>query len=212
MNYNFARILALAPHTDDVELGAGGTIAKWIEEGKELFYVTFSIAEKSVPKGLPKDTLEHEMKRATKVLGIPAENLIIHRFEVRRLPEFRQDILEILIDLREKLKPELVLLPSINDLHQDHHTIAEEGIRAFKYINTLSYELPWNQLSSNPSLFVVLEERHLDKKVRAMECYQSQKHRHYANREFVYGLARTRGTQVNAQYAEAFEIIRWIIR
>lgn len=211
MNYNFTRVLALAPHTDDVELGAGGTVAKWIEEGKELFYATFSIAEKSLPKGLPKDTLEREVKQATKVLGIPAENLIIHKFEVRRLPEFRQDILEILIDLREKLKPELVLLPSINDLHQDHHTIAEEGIRAFKHINILSYELPWNQLSFNPSLFVVLEERHLDKKVQAMKCYQSQQHRHYANSKFLYGLAQTRGIQVNARYAEAFEVIRWII-
>jgi len=212
MNYNFTRVLALAPHTDDMELGAGGTVAKWIEEGKELFYATFSIAEKSLPKGLPKDTLEHEVKQATKVLGIPAENLIIHKFEVRRLPEFRQDILEILIDLREKLKPELVLLPSINDLHQDHHTIAEEGIRAFKHINILSYELPWNQLSFSPSLFVVLEERHLDKKVQAMKCYQSQQHRHYARKEFFYGLAHTRGIQVNAQYAEAFEIVRWITR
>jgi len=211
MKNNFTRILALAPHTDDVELGAGGTVAKWIEEGKELFYATFSIAEKSVPKGLPKDTLEREAKQATKVLGIPAENLIIHKFEVRRLPEFRQDILEILIDLREKLKPELVLLPSINDLHQDHHTIAEEGIRAFKYINILSYELPWNQLSFNPSLSVVLNERHLAKKAQAIECYQSQKHRRYTDREFLYGLARTRGVQVNAQYAEAFEVVKWII-
>lgn len=211
MNDSFTRVLALAPHTDDVELGAGGAIAKWIEEGKELFYATFSIAEKSVPKGLPKDTLEHEMKRATKALGIPAENLIIHRFEVRRLAEFRQDILEILIALREKLKPELVLLPSINDLHQDHHTIAEEGIRAFKYINILSYELPWNQLSFNPSLSVVLNERHLAKKAQAIECYQSQKHRQYTDREFLNGLARTRGVQVNAQYAEAFEVVKWII-
>lgn len=211
MDYNFKRILALAPHTDDVELGAGGTVARWIEEGKELFYVTFSIAEKSVPEGLPRDTLKHEVKQATRLLGIPAKNLIIHRFEVRRLPEFRQDILEILVDLRQKLKPEVVLLPSLNDMHQDHHIIAEEGIRAFKYINILSYELPWNQLSSSPSLFVVLEERHLDKKARAMECYQSQQHRRYASREFLYGLARTRGTQIDADFAEAFEVVRWIV-
>ena len=62
MSYNFKRILALAPHTDDVEFGAGGSVARWIEEGKEMFYAAFSIAEKSVPEGFPKNVLEQEVK------------------------------------------------------------------------------------------------------------------------------------------------------
>lgn len=212
MNYSFKRILALAPHTDDVELGAGGTVAKWIEEGKEIFYVAFSVAEKSVPLGLPKDILENEVKQATKVLGIAEENLIIYKFEVRTFPNFRQDILEILVDLREKLKPELVLLPSLNDVHQDHHVIAEEGIRAFKNTTILGYEQPWNLLSFTSQLFVALGKRHLDKKVQAIGCYQSQKHRRYAHEEILFGLARTRGVQVDCDYAEAFEVVRWIIK
>ena len=55
---NFKTVLALSPHTDDAEFGAGGTLARWIEEGKEIFYVAFSIAEKSVPDGFPKNILD----------------------------------------------------------------------------------------------------------------------------------------------------------
>jgi len=211
MNCSFKRILALAPHTDDVALGAGATVAKWIEEGKEIFWVAFSICEKSVPKSLPRDILEHEAKEATKVLGVASKNLYIYKFEVRTFPQFRQDILEIMIDLREKLKPELVLLPSLKDMHQDHHTIAAEGTRAFKNINILGYEQPWNIMSFTPQLFVTLRKKHLDKKVQAISCYQSQKHRRYAHEESVLGLARTRGVQIDCDYAEAFEAIRCIL-
>ena len=130
---NITTILALSPHTDDIEFGAGGTIAKWIELGKVVYYVAFSIAERSVPQGLPKDILEEEVRKATKVLDIAPDNLYVYKFEVRTFPQFRQEILDVLIDLRQKLSPDLVLLPSLKDLHQDHHTIAEEGIRAFKH-------------------------------------------------------------------------------
>lgn len=208
---NFNTVLALSPHTDDVELGAGATIARWIEEGKEVFYVAFSIAEKSVPEGLPKNILEEECKQATKALGILEGNLFIYKFSVRDFPKFRQEILEVLINLRDKLQPDLVLLPSLKDMHQDHRTIAEEGIRAFKYTSILSYELPWNLFNFEPSLFTTLQERHIDKKVEAIKCYHSQKHRNYASEEVFYGLARSRGVQINAQYAEAFEVLRWII-
>lgn len=211
MDCSFKRILALAPHADDVVLGAGGTVAKWLEEGKEIFHVVFSICEKSVPEALPKDILERETKEATKVLGVVSKNLYTYKFGVRRFPEFRQDILEVMIDLREKLKPELVLMPSLKDVHQDHQTIAAEGTRAFKNISILGYEQPWNAMSFAPQLFVTLRKKHLDKKVQAISCYQSQKHRRYVREEILFGFARTRGVQIDCDYAEAFEVIRYIL-
>lgn len=205
-------ILALSPHTDDAELGSGGTLARWIDEGKEVFYAAFSIAEKSVPEGLPKSTLEDECRQATKTLGIKENNLYIYKFPVRDFPRFRQEILEALVGLRDKLKPDLVLLPSPKDIHQDHHTVAQEGIRAFKHASLLAYELPWNLLNFETSCLIILNQQYLDRKVEAIECYQSQKHRDYTSQEFIRSLARSRGTQINAEYAEAFEIIRWVIR
>jgi len=76
-------VLAPSPHTDDAELGAGATIARWVEEGKEIFYVALSTARKSIPQGLPADTMETEVRQATKALGIKEENLYIYDSEVR---------------------------------------------------------------------------------------------------------------------------------
>ena len=129
---NFKKILVLAPHTDDGELGCGGTIAKLIEEKKQVFYVAFSSAEKSVPKDLPKDILKKEVKKAMRILGLSERNLILFNYEVRNFPKYRQEILEDMIKLNEKIKPDLVLLPSTHDIHQDHQVVSQEGFRAFK--------------------------------------------------------------------------------
>jgi LmbE family N-acetylglucosaminyl deacetylase len=79
------KILVLAPHTDDGELGAGGTIAKLLQLGNEVYYAAFSTAEQSVKEGFQKDILKTEVKNATKVLGIKEENLVVFNYEVRRL-------------------------------------------------------------------------------------------------------------------------------
>jgi len=203
--------LVLAPHTDDGELGAGGTIARLIEEGVKVYYAAFSTAEASVPAGLPKDILKTEVKAATKKLGISEEQLIIYQYEVRKLNYARQQILENLIELRKTINPDLVFLPSLNDIHQDHLTIAQEGLRAFKTKIILGYELIWNNISFNTQCFVKLEERHVALKAEALKEYGSQKGRDYMAPDFIYSLARTRGVQAGMSYAEAFEIIRFII-
>src|SRR4051812_37578132 len=113
----FRKVLVLAPHTDDGELGAGGTISKLIESGADVYYAAFSTAEESVPEGFPKDILKTEVKNATLKLGIPPENLFIYNYEVRKLNYARQGILEDLVALRKKINPELIFLPSLNDIH-----------------------------------------------------------------------------------------------
>ena len=207
----FDRILVLAPHTDDGEFGCGGTIARFVEEGKEVIYVAFSAAEKSVPSAYPSDVLKMEVKGATQVLGIPPSNLIILDYEVRDFPEHRQRILDTMIGLKQELDPELILLPSSFDMHQDHRTIYSEGLRAFKSLSILGYELPWNNLVFETKCFVKLSEAHLQKKIEAVRCYRSQATRDYASQDFWRGLARTRGTQIGALYAETYEVIRWMI-
>ena len=73
-------ILILAPHTDDGELGCGGTISKYIEEGKNVYYAAFSTAKESLPKGMPDNTLELEVREATKRLGIPEKKPVDLQF------------------------------------------------------------------------------------------------------------------------------------
>jgi len=204
-------ILILAPHTDDGELGCGGTISKLLEEEKEVYYAAFSLAEKSVPEGYPKDILETELRKATKVLGIPPENLRIFRHDVRTFSYHRQEILDDLIQLRNELSPDIIFMPSLNDLHQDHKTVAEEGRRAFKKNTLLGYELPWNNISFHTLSFMPLKPRHIQVKLEALNCYETQKYRTYLNEDFIKGLGKSRGIQIEKEYAEAFEVVRWIM-
>lgn len=201
-------ILVLAPHTDDGELGLGGTISKYIEEGKHVYYAAFSTADQSVPEGFPKDILSTEVRHATRRLGIPPENLYIYHYEVRKLSYVRQEILEELVKLRKERHYDLVFMPSSYDIHQDHTTVAQEAIRAFKTTTLLGYELIWNNLTFNTDCFVKLEERHVEAKCQALKEYKSQGFRDYTSSDFVRSLARTRGVQVGYPYAEAFEVIR----
>lgn len=205
------RVLVLAPHTDDGEFGCGGTIAKFIEEGHEVTYAAFSACQQSVLPQFPSDILITEVKAATKVLGIKSENLLLFDYDVRTFGYRRQDILDDLIRIRQDLKPELIFMPDLQDVHQDHATIATEGLRAFKFSSILSYELPWNNLSFTTSSFVHLEEKHVQTKVNALKEYQSQAHRPYSDEDFLRSVARTRGVQIGTKYAEAFNIVRWII-
>ena len=212
MTEKFKTVLILAPHTDDGEFGCGGTIRKFIEQGANVYYVAFSACEQSVLPMFPKDILTLEVKAATKVLGIKEENLILFRYDVRTFNFHRQAILDDMIALKKEINPDLIFIPTLNDIHQDHSTIAKEALRAFKFSSILSYELPWNNLNFSTSCFIYLDEEHIQKKVEALSKYKSQSHRNYANVEFLRSLARTRGVQVNTHYAEVFEIIRWILK
>jgi len=205
----FERVVILSPHTDDGELGCGGTIAKLVERDVEVHYVALSSCEKSVPKGLPRDILKREVKRAMNVLGV--DNLIVYDFEVRNFPNLRQEILESLIEIRDRISPDVIFTPSSYDTHQDHRVVREESLRAFKRCTILGYEQPWNNITFDTTAFVSISDRHLEAKIRALKCYRSQHDRPYFDPEFIKSLARTRGVQMGSKYAEAFEVIRWIM-
>jgi N-acetylglucosamine malate deacetylase 1 len=205
-------ILILAPHTDDGELGCGGLISKAVRQGAMVYYAAFSTADESVSASYPSNQLEIEVKEATKILGILSEQLFVYKYAVRKLNYFRQEILEQLISLRDQLNPDIVLLPSQRDIHQDHQTITAEGIRAFKNCSILGYELAWNNLAFATDYFSVLTEADMKLKIRALAAYTTQVGKSYMDPDFIKSLARVRGTQINVEYAEAFEVVRWIDR
>jgi len=207
----FKTVYVLAPHTDDGELGAGGTISKLIDNGADVYYFAFSTAEESVPDGFPNDILKTEVRNATRKLGIDIDKLIIYNYKVRKLNYARQEILEDLIKRHKILEPDLVLMPSLNDIHQDHSTIAQEGLRAFKNTTILGYELIWNNLTFNTTSFIKLDKKYIQAKCDALKEYKSQGSRNYMSEEFIFALAKTRGVQIGTQYAESFEVIRWVM-
>ncbi|MDO4716938.1 MAG: PIG-L deacetylase family protein [Propionibacteriaceae bacterium] len=207
------RILVLAPHTDDAELGCGASVARWLEEGAQIAVAAFSTAETSLPEGSKPYRLKDECNAALDVLGVPQSSRFIYDFPVRELSYHRQEVLELLVRHGREFNPDWVVVPSGADLHQDHHTVYAEALRAFKHKTLLGYELPWNHITFSASAFVTLEQRHLDQKWAALTKYESQLelNRPYFTREFVESIARVRGLQVKAAWAEAFELIRIVL-
>lgn len=208
---NIQTVLALAPHPDDVELGAGGTLAKMLEQKVDVCVAAFSPCVQSLPESSGANALVDEFHASMETLGVPNENVFFFDFPVRRFSEHRQDILEELVKLRMSIKPDLVLLPHSADSHQDHQVIHAEGVRAFlRSASLFGYDIPWNSRTFNSHHFVDLKDRHLDKKLEAIGVYKTQveKGRAYFQPDFIRGLALTRGVQAGRKYAEAFEIIR----
>jgi LmbE family N-acetylglucosaminyl deacetylase len=205
------KILILSPHTDDGELGCGGTISK-INNINDIYYVAFSSCQISIPENYSKDSLKKECKKATEILGIKPENVIFFDYQVRSFPLHRQEILEDMIDLNKRIKPDLVLVPSSNDTHQDHQSIYAEALRAFKKTSSIwGYEHPWNNLTFTTDIFVKLTEKNIQIKIEALKQYHSQDSRPYFKKDYIRSLAYTRGTQIDCLYAETFECIRIMV-
>ena len=209
------KILIISAHADDACVAIGGTIALLAEDKtNEMKFISFSIAEKSVPEGFPKDVVAGECLNSLKVLGISEENVTMERYPVRDFPEHRQEILEYLIKYRNKFQPDMVMFPSTNDVHQDHEVINKECIRAFRRTSSLyGYDFPWNVLfGSKLNLFYEISEEHLSKKIAALKCFESQcaKGSMIHEEEYTRSLLIERGHRVGVRYAEALEIIREI--
>ena len=206
------RLLVLAPHTDDAELGCGGSIAKLVEQGWRVSVVAFSRAEDSLPKGAPLDMLEKEMRASLESLSLSAEDVHVLGYPVRRFSENRQAILEDMVRLRNAFRPDWVFAPSTLDTHQDHEVISREAVRAFRSSTLWGYELPWNQVTTTITGYVALEERHMAAKERALNCYASQVEleRPYFMPGLMRNLATLRGLQIKQAFAEGFEVIRSI--
>jgi len=206
------RALVLSPHTDDAEFGMGGTLHLLVTQGVEVFLATFSTAKESLPPGLGEETTAVEAREAGQILGIPLDNISILDYSVRRFPQHRQDILEDLIRLRSLLNPDMVFAHASTDMHQDHQTITQEALRAFKRCTVLGYELPWNTIEFRAQAMVALGEDNIKAKIAACLAYKSQSRRPYASAAFIEGWARGRGVAIGEPYAEAFEVLRLVVR
>ena len=134
----------------------------------------------------------------------------MHDFDVRTFPEQRQDILELLVTLWEEWRPDVVFQPSLHDIHQDHQTIAQEGLRAFKRTTILGYEIPWNNFDFSTS--GTWRSRSSTSSGRSPRWRSTPRSTTAAtpNPEYVWNVARTHGVNVNREYAEVFQVYRVI--
>lgn len=205
LNFKNKRIFAVAPHVDDVELGAGGTIHRLVADN-EVYYIGLSL-----PPLVDGQILLNEFYQSARILGIKPENVILKFYDPRNLFEVRLEILQFFYDLNKKLNPDLIFLPNSRDIHQSHEVVFAEGRRAFKYASILGYELPWNSFDFKMDLFIELSYENVKAKVSAINAYATQKNRIFFSNDIVGDLARVRGKQIGKEYAECFEVIRLIV-
>lgn len=209
----FNRILCLGAHVDDGEFGCGGTLARFIAEGKEVYYATFSFAEKSLIEGFAGDSTRKEILAASSVLGLNKNNLITFDYEVRNFDNSRQDILEDIVKLNKQLKPDLILTHNTQDTHQDHEVICKESFRAFKQTSSIfGYESFKNNRRFNADIYVKLLDKYIDIKLKAIQCYKSQIVKEENSVFVVKQAAIVRGASIKCKYAECFENIKFIMR
>lgn len=209
IDFSKKQIVLLAPHTDDIELSMGGTLDKLCDAGCEISLYTFCNAFESLPKNMAENTLIDEAYLSWKEYNQNPENLHIYNFPVRNFDKFRQDILEILVNINTEVKPDIVFCPAENDVHQDHGVITTETKRAFKATSILGYQLPWNYFQNPPmNLVSELTEKNLKKKTRALFNYRSQAEKSYFQQEYIRSWARYNGGIHNFQLAELFQVIR----
>ncbi|MEU8806785.1 PIG-L family deacetylase [Streptomyces violaceoruber] len=198
------RIVAVGAHCDDIAIGAGGTL------------LTVCLAR----PGVRVDALvlsggggEREREeRAALAAFCPGADL---RLTVLKLPDGRmpahwEEAKAAVEELRERTEPELVLSPRTADAHQDHRGLAKLMTTAFRDHLVLRYEIvKWDGDLGRPTAYQPLSEDVAEEKVRLLqEHYPSQRHRPWYDREAFLGLARIRGIECHARYAEAFDVAK----
>jgi len=206
------RVLILSAHVDDAEIGMGGHIAKLAESPYEyeIQMHALSGADKSLSKEFEKGTLAKEAQNAAFMLGlIEKDQHTTWNFETREFPRDRQRVLDLMIQLRG-WNPDIIFCPNYDDMHQDHAVLAQEAMRAFKHKTLLMYQLPWNSRVIKMQYFSVLYERHVSKKTSALKQFESQAKKRYMRATSIIAQLRTFGLVADVEYAEPFEVVRYI--
>ena len=201
----FDRVLVLSAHPDDAELGAGGTIARFVRGGAKVRLYRLSKCVETYGETVSGQLLA-EGAAAASVLGAEYEQA---DFAVRRFSFKRQAVLDALIAQREDFSPDLVIIHSRGERHQDHAVVHAEALRAFR-CSMLAFDLSASNPSFCPQWWVKLECADLEAKLAALACYQTQAGRPYFAPDYIRGLARVRGVECGSQLSEAFEVIRLV--
>ena len=216
------KILILSPHADDEVLGCGGTISKYSKKGHDIYVLVLTNANKGAPEIYSTkqiSLIRKESKLANNFIGTKKlffENL--PALSLNQYPIYK--ISNIIKKYISNIQPEIIFIPSINDIHEDHKIIfkaAKVATRMNKKSNLkkiLSYEVlsetEWNEneKSFSPNYFVRLNKSHINNKIKAFLKYKSQvkKFPHPRSREVILNLSKIRGSQVFSEYAEAFRV------
>ncbi len=221
------KVLILSPHADDEILGCGGFISKYSKQKYLINVLILTNANKGAPEVYSSkeiNQIRNESKKANNLIGTKKlffENLPALNLNNYPLYKISSIINKYIININ----PEIVLIPSSNDINDDHKIIfktAKVAMRPNRKNNLkkiLSYEVlsetEWNEneKSFNPNYFVSLNKADINNKVKAFLQYKSQvkKFPHPRSKEAIINLSKVRGSQAFMQYAEAFKVEKILV-
>jgi LmbE family N-acetylglucosaminyl deacetylase len=199
-------VLALGAHPDDIEIAAGGTLLSLAARhpGMHVRYVLMT--------GSPER--QQEARAAARAFTPGAELTVeAHDLPDGRLPAVYGQVKEILEAVARSLRPDVILAPSVADAHQDHRTVGELVPTAFRDQLALAYEIPkWDGDLTRPNTYFPLTDEVARRKTELLDkCYPSQTSRDWWGEETFLALARLRGMECRARYAEAFTCAKLLI-
>jgi len=196
------RILCLGAHSDDIEIGCGGTILKLLEQYKRasVYWVVFSSDERRA---------EEARESANMFLSqAESKSIVIKKFTTSFFPYVGMDIKLYFERLKQEVSPDVVFTHYRNDLHQDHRVISELTWNAFRNHFVLEYEIPkYDGDFGVPNSFVHLDQPTVGNKINfIMENFRSQRDKQWFDEETFRAVLRLRGMESNSpsKYAEAF--------
>ena len=203
MNFSGKRVLFLGAHPDDIEIGCGALLHNIVNK-TEVLCVTLSDNQKN--PDLQKVKNEH--LQSMSVLGVPEDRVLFGPFQTRVFPDKRQEILEYFLKLRKDFKPDLIFTHSKQDVHQDHNTMTDEALRAFRGITVLGFDVVRSSYGFFPHFLIEVTEEDVNKKIEALSQYETYQDRYYFNSELTRSIMVRHGALAEISYAEGFDILR----
>lgn len=195
------RVLCLGAHSDDIEIGAGGTILKWIASGIRL-HVDWCVAS------APGERAAEAESSAAAFLEGASYRLHFSDFRDSFFPYRGEAIKTWLGGIAAQSQAAVVLTHCRDDAHQDHRELSQLTWNIFRRHLVLEYEIPkWDGDLGRPNVYVPLPEAIMEKKVSLlMKHFATQRSKDWFDRETFLGLGRLRGIECRAaeRYAEAF--------
>jgi N-acetylglucosamine malate deacetylase 1 len=203
MNFFGKRVLFLGAHPDDIELGCGALLHHIVKQ-TDVLCVTLSDNQKNPDL----KNIKAEHFDAMAVLGVQKEKIILGPFTTRVFPDSRQEILEYFLKFRNEFKPDLIFVHSRQDMHQDHNTMTEEALRAFRGITVLGFDVVRSSYDFFPHFLVEVTEEDVTKKIEALSKYETYRDRYYFNSELTRSIMVRHGALAECPFAEGFDILR----
>jgi len=204
------RVLAFGPHPGAIEWGAAAYLRYLVSKEAVIYPIVFSDCRDAVRRYTVAQFID-EMNTAASIIDMGEP--YVDKFKVREFSKDRQQILDKVIDWRDKVNPDLVLAPSPNAFHQDYRTLGQEVYRAMfrKHVNLIAYEYP-SDPSFRPTVYFPMTEDMVKFKVKVWSSFRSHiDSRPHASVDDLVAQCKIRGAQCGMPYAEAFEMLYGIV-